>query len=104
MKLYGIVHHYTMEGPNGTAIPGFEVLLTTSDRVLAEKYVEKNSRKRVYETPNDDNFLQGVLTFGELEVEEIEADNFDLSTPPPFDQYFLDCEAIENFRKRRNFK
>lgn len=99
MKLYGIVHHYTIEGPNGVGVMAHEVLLTTSDKTLAEKYVEKYSRRRTYETPNENNFLQWELMFGELEIEEFETDNFDLSTEPPFGEYFLDMEAFSNYRK-----
>ena len=63
--IYNVVHYYDVDGGFGDAIQQEEVLFTTSNKEVAEKFVHKYSNKHIYCTHYDDLYL------GELVVREM---------------------------------
>ena len=62
--IYNVIHYYDVDGRFG-AILQEEVLFTTLNKEVAEKFVHKYSNKHIYCTPYDD------LYSGELAVKEM---------------------------------
>ncbi len=65
MKIYQVMHEYTVDGGFGDAVLNQEVVAMFDNKQDAETFVERFSESRVYEKPYDE------LIYGELYMEEM---------------------------------
>ena len=78
--IYNVIHYYDVDGGFGDAISQEEVLFTTLNKEVAEKFVHKYSNKHIYDTPYANLYI-GELAIREMPVidkyEDIKQDIID---------------------------
>lgn len=72
-KIYNVVHHYDVDGGFGDSISQKEILFTTSDKEVAEKFIDKYSNDHIYDVPYSE-LHRGLLKVEELQVIEFWSD------------------------------
>lgn len=77
--IYNVIHHYDVDGRFG-AISQEEILFTTLNKEVAEKFVHKYSNKHIYDIPYA-NLYGGELAIREMPIidkyEDIKQDIID---------------------------
>ena len=99
MKIYQIVHSYDVDGGYGDAVHCEEVIWSTTDKDLADAYVEKWNDPYIYDTPYD------WLEKNRLTVREVTIGAFDVDVPPPETSHYYVRASVDpvthKIRKRR---